>query len=55
MLVDCDEKWDVNQFMMDSQLLEDVEVLFKFLWSQVTAAGEVEAEVHQRVLEGTKY
>ena len=39
--------------MMDGQLLEEVEV-FKYLGSLVTAVGKVEAEVQQRVLEGSK-
>ena len=38
--------------MMDGQVLEEVEV-FKYLGSLVPAVGRVEAEVQQRVLEGS--
>ena len=38
--------------MMDSQVLEEV-VGFKYLGSLVTAVAGVEADVQQRVLEGS--
>ena len=43
---------DMN-IMMNGLVLEKVEV-FKYLGSQVTAIGGVEADVQQRILEGSK-
>ena len=40
-------------FIMDSEVLEEVAV-FKYLGSLVTAVGGVDADVQQRVLEGSK-